>query len=160
MKNIENDNIKRVEVPTNGSHGIGYQGQYTPKSDFQAKLIKKHITVGRYRVSWNSNNMPVKQLLYVDGRVGALEPITIEWDQERYPNGILDAIDKVKFKDSKGQWNTRYIFEGEKYNAEEFIKKMNREKDSKWFRFAIELIESIEIELKPLALYKDKDVII
>ena len=154
MINIENNNIKRVEEPANESNSE--DSQYTPRPDFQIKLIKDYSTIGRYRVSWD-NNMPVKRLIYVDGRISPPEPITIDWDQERYPHGICHAIEKVKFKDNKRQWNTLYIFEDEKYTTEEFIKKINRERDSKWFRFAIELIESKEVELRPLAFYEDGD---
>ena len=154
MINIKNDNIKHVgEESVNESNDKDYQ--YTPKPDFQMKLIITHKNVGKYRVSWNGNNMPVKEFIYRDGHIGSPEPITIDWDRERYPYGILGVIEKVKFKDNKGQWNTLYIFEGEKYTTEEFIKKINRERDSKWFRFAIELMESREVDMRPLAIYED-----
>lgn len=147
MENIENKNIKRVEESANESNDAGSES-------FPVEIIKGPSTVGRYRVLWNKG-MPVKEFIYRDGHVGSPEPITIDWDKERYPKGILGAIEKVKFKDNKGKWNTLYIFEGEKYTTEEFIKKINRERDSKWFRFAIELIVSKEVDMRPLAIYKD-----
>ena len=147
MENIENKNIKRVEEPANESNVVGLES-------FPVEIIKGPSTVGRYRVLWNKG-MPVKEFIYRDGHVGSPEPITIDWDKERYPKGILGAIEKMKFKDNKGKWNTLYIFEGEKYTTEEFIKKINRERDSKWFRFAIELIVSKEVDMRPLAIYED-----